>query len=375
MRIIHFVTGGFSGATQVAIDLARSRATPDASGSAVLLALRVKRKTDMNRVAALRAEGLEVALIPGWSHLATIWALWRLCLRWRPDVLLAHGFSDHIWGRIAGLLAGVPHLVHVEHNTRERYTVWRRLQTRWLARRTDLFIGVSEGVRQSLLSLGMPAATTIAISNGTRLEPFAGAAERPYVGRKPDILMAARFARQKDHATLLQALALLRADGLRPRLALAGSGSSRHLRKARRLCTSLGLDDQVDFLGQRPDIPELLMATQICVLSSHYEGMPLALVEAMAAGCVAVGSAVPGIREMLSDGVDGRLFEHQSAPALAAVLRDLLTHPQESAALAGRGREVALRQYSLQRMLAAYESALATTLVAAAPELPHAAVA
>jgi len=375
MRIIHFVTGGFSGATQVAVDLARSRAAPDASGSAVLLALRVKRNTDMSRVEALRAEGLEVVLIPGWSHLATIWALWRLCLRWRPDALVAHGFSDHIWGRFAGLLAGVPHLVHVEHNTRERYTAWRRLQTRWLARRTDLFIGVSEGVRQSLLSLGMPAAATIAISNGTRLEPFAGAGDRPYGGRRPDILMAARFARQKDHATLLQALALLRADGLRPRLALAGSGSSRHLRKARRLCTSLGLDDQVDFLGQRPDVPELLMATQICVLSSHYEGMPLALVEAMAAGCVAVGSAVPGIREMLTDGVDGRLFEHQSPAALAAVLRDLLTHPQESAALAERGREVALRQYSLQRMLAAYESALAATLVAAAPELPHAAVA
>jgi glycosyltransferase involved in cell wall biosynthesis len=376
MRIIHFVTGGFSGATQVAVDLTRAaQANAGVTDGAVLLALRVKRKTDMNHVAALRAEGLEVVLIPGWSHLATIWALSRLCLRWRPDVLLAHGFSDHIWGRFAGVLAGVPHLVHVEHNTRERYTGWRRLQTRWLARRTDLFIGVSEGVRQSLLSLGMPAASTIAISNGTRLELFAEAAERAYDSRKPDILMAARFARQKDHATLLKALALLRAEGLRPRLALAGGGSARHLRNARRLCTSLGLDDQVDFLGQRSDVPELLMATQICVLSSHYEGMPLALVEAMAAGCVAVGSAVPGIRELLSDGVDGRLFEHQSAPALAAVLHDLLTRPQEAAALAERGREVALRQYSLQRMLASYESALAKTLLHATPELPQPAAA
>ncbi len=361
MRIIHFVTGGFSGATQVAVDLVR--ATHGAvDGGAVLLALRVKHGTDMSRVAALRAEGLEVVLIPGWSHLATIWALSRLCLRWRPDILVAHGFSDHIWGRCAGLLADVRHLVHVEHNTRERYTAWRRLQTRWLARRTGLFVGVSEGVRASLLALGMPAERTIAISNGTRLEPFVTAADQPYGQREPGILMPARFARQKDHATLLEALALLRAKGLRPRLALAGGGSSRHQKKARRLCTRLGLDDQVDFLGQRSDVPALLMSRQICVLSSHYEGMPLTLVEAMAAGCVAVGSSVPGIREMLSDRVDGRLFEHRNAPALAAVLYELLTHPEEAAAIAQRGREVATSQYAMSRMLARYERAFADML-------------
>ena len=168
---------------------------------------------------------------------------------------------------------------------------------------------------------------------------------------------------------------MLRAEGLRPRLALAGGGSTRHLRKARRLCTHLGLDDQVDFLGQRSDIPALLMNRQICVLSSHYEGMPLALVEAMAAGCVAVGSAVPGIRELLSDGVDGRLFEHQSAPALAAVLRDVITHPQEAAALATRGREAAHSKYSMQRMLAGYEGAFASLLPRAVPELPKPATA
>lgn len=362
---MHFVTGGFSGATQVAIDLART-----SGDGAVLLALRVKRQTDMRRVEALRAEGLEVALIPGWCHLATVWALMRLCLRWRPDVLVAHGFSDHILGRCAGLLASVPRLVHVEHNTRERYTAWRRLQTRWLARRTALFIGVSEGVRESLLALGMPADRTIAIPNGTRLEPFATAAERPYEDRLPDILMPARFARQKDHATLLEALALLRAEGLSPRLALAGGGSARHLRRVRRLCTRLGLDDQVDFLGQRPDVPSLLMGRQICVLSSHYEGMPLVLVEAMAAGCVAVGSAVPGIREFLSDGVNGRLFAHRSAPALAAVLRDLLTHPKEAAALAARGREVATSRYSVQRMVDSYARELVRLLApAGVPEL------
>ncbi len=353
MRILHFVTGGFSGATQVAIELVRA-AHRSGRGNCVL-ALRVKRHTDMARVEALRAEGLQVELIPGWSHPATIWSLYRLCRRWRPEVLVAHGFSDHIWGRIAGLLAGVPHLAHVEHNSRERYTAWRRLQTRWLARRTDLIIGVSEGVRQSLLALGMPADRTISIPNGTRLERFSDALAHPFELREPGVLMCARFAGQKDHATLLRAIALLRRTGLRPRLLLAGGGSGRHERRARSLCTELGLDDQVEFLGYQSDLPALLMSQQISVLSSHYEGMPLALVEAMAAGCVVVGSAVPGIREMLTDGVDGRLFPHADAQALADILQELLTEPTIAAEIARRGREHALGHYSMDEMLARYE--------------------
>jgi len=357
MRVLHFVTGGFSGATSVAIELVRA-SHAKAPGDA-LLALRAKRNTDPARIAALRAEGLQVELIPGWSHLATVWSLARLARRWRPDVLVAHGFSDHLWGRLAGLVAGARHLVHVEHNSRERYTAWRRLQTRWLARRTDLIVGVSEGVRQSLLELGMPAARTIAIPNGTRLERFAEADAHPFAQRAPAIVMSARFASQKDHATLLRALALLRARGRRPRLLLAGSGSARHERLARALCTSLGLDDQVEFLGHRADLPDLLMAHQVFVLSSHYEGMPLALVEAMAAGCVVVGSAVPGIREMLVDGVDGFLVPHEDAAALAAVLERLFSEPRLAADTARRGRARALADFSMARMLARYEDAFA----------------
>jgi len=101
------------------------------------------------------------------------------------------------------------------------------------------------------------------------------------------------------------------------------------------------------------------MSQQISVLSSHYEGMPLALVEAMAAGCAVVGSAVPGIREMLTDGVDGRLFPHADAQALADILQELLAEPAIAAELARHGREHALEHYSMEQMLARYEHAFA----------------
>ena len=104
-RVLHVVTGGFSGATQVAVDLVRGAL---ASGrNQPFLALRRKRHTPVDRVAALRAEGLSVEMVPGWSHLVTIAALVRLCRRLRPDVVVAHGFPEHLLARHAALLAGV----------------------------------------------------------------------------------------------------------------------------------------------------------------------------------------------------------------------------------------------------------------------------
>ena len=356
-RVLHFVTGGFSGATQVALDLVRAG---QASGrSRPLLALRHKRQTDPARIAALRQQGVELTLLPGWSHLATIAALVRLCRRERPDLLVAHGFPEHLLGRWAGLLAGVPHLIHVEHNSRERYGRWRLAQARFLAGRTARIVGCSEGVRQSLLRLGMPAERTVAISNGIRLEPFEMAEDHPFEQRVPGLVMAARFAGQKDHATLLHALALLRQrsqGALRPPLLLAGGGGERHQRAARRLAERLGLLDQVQFLGFHPRVPELLMQYQIAVLSSHYEGMPLSLVEGMAAGCVALGSAVPGIQELIQDGVTGRLVPHADPRAMADAIEALLRDTPAAAALAAAGRHQAQTQHSLAQMLANYET-------------------
>jgi len=356
LRVLHFVSGGFSGATQVALALVQ--AARSSSRMQPLLVLRKKRQTDPSRIEALRRDGVPVEVVPGWSHAATVWGLLRVCRRFQPDVLVAHGFSEHLWGRYAGLLAGVPALVHVEHNSRERYGRWRLAQARWLARRTARIVGCSEGVRRVLLELGFPPDRVVAISNGIALEPFAQADSHPFEQRIAGIVMAARFSRQKDHATLLRALALLRDKGVRPPVLLAGGGSARHRETCERLAQELGLADQVRFLGFCPDVPGLLMGHQICVLSSHYEGMPLALVEGMAAGCAVVGSAVPGIRELIADGEDGRLVPPRDPAALADALQSLLASPAEAARLGRAARATALGRYSLGRMTADYEAML-----------------
>jgi len=356
-RVLHFVTGGFSGATQVALTLAR--AARDSDQQQATLVLRHKRQTDRAHVEALRQEGLDVHVVPGWSHLATIAALVLLCRRLRPDVLVAHGFSEHLWGRYAGLIASVPALVQVEHNSRERYGRWRLAQARWLAKFTARIVAVSEGVRQALLARGFSPQQVVAIPNGIALSPFEAADAHPWRKRVPGIVMAARFSRQKDHATLLHALALLRARGLQPPLLLAGAGSARHRAEAEALVQRLGLQAQVRFLGHTPELPQLLMQHQVCALSTHYEGMPLALVEGMAAGCAVIGSAVPGVQELISDGVNGRLAPEGDATAWADALQALLCEPERSERMAAHARAEARQRYSVQRMTADYHALLA----------------
>lgn len=355
VRVLHLVTGGFTGgATQVGVQL-----TTAALQSAVidpLLVLRRKRHTDPHRIDELRAAGVPVAVVSGWLRWWTIWQVVRICRQFKPDVLVAHGFPEHLIGRIAGIIAGVPALVHVEHNSRERYTWWSRWQAHWLARRTARIVGCSQGVRARLLEMGFDPAQTVAINNGIKLAPFANADAIPFAQRAAQILMVARFARQKDHLTLIRALALLRERGLRPVLQLAGGGKARHRRAAQQLTAQLKLDDQVQFLGVVRDVPQRLMASRIAVLITHYEGMPLALVEAMAAGCAVVGSRVPGVREMIDDGVNGLLHAPGDAASLADALERLLRDDALAARLGRTARSEAMAHYSLERMNADYES-------------------
>lgn len=364
-RVLHFVTGGFSsGSVQVAIQLVN--AARDSGRVEPLLVLRRKRRTDPARIAELEQAGTPVRVVPGWTHAATVLALVRLCREFRPDVLVAHGFSEHLWGRYAGLLADVPHLVHVEHNSRERYTPWRRAQTRWLARRTSRIVGCSEGVRQVLLQMGMPRERTIAISNGIRVEPFTATTPAPASQRTPGIVMASRLSRQKDHATLLRAVALLRERGLTPPVLLAGPGKPRYLKPLEKLHRELGLGDQVRFLGLCRNVPELLLGHRVCVLATHYEGMPLALIEGMAAGCVSIGSEVAGVRELLHHQANGLLVPESDPAALADALALALQDDALADRLGAAARADALANYTRERMNGNYE-ALFLELAASPP--------
>ncbi len=354
LKVLHFVTGGFSGSTSVAIELVKASLGSNQFDS--LLVLRRKKAKHDGKIQDLRDQGIPIELVTSWSSIATIFALVKVYRSYKPDIIVCHGFSEHLWGRYAGLIAGVPHLIHVEHNSRERYTPWRLLQARWLAKYTDKIIGCSEGVRQELLRLKFPAEKTIAINNGIDLQPYENSKTIPLKDREPGIVMAARFAKQKDHLTLIKAVALLREKNLFPPLYLAGAGSKKHMKRAKKLVQELKLKDQVKFLGFCKNVPELLEQNKVCVLTTHYEGMPLSLCEGMASGCVVVGSEVVGVKEMIQHSVDGLLATPNSPESLANSLHIALINSHFSEQLARNAQARAMQHFSVERMVSNYEN-------------------
>jgi glycosyltransferase involved in cell wall biosynthesis len=291
--------------------------------------------------------------VRAWPKFLVISELRALIREFRPQIVVAHGYSDHLWGRIAALRENVPVVVQVEHNL-EHYKWLHLWRSRRLAARTDAIVTVSRGVAKRLEDCGIPADKLRPILNGVRTERFSAAGAEPWEKREPAVLMAARFARQKDHATLLHAVAELRRRGVVVPVRLAGGGSSGHQRTARRLAESLGLEGVVEFLGPRSDLPELYRKHRVAALSTRYEGLSLAVIEALVAGCAVVGSRVPGVEELIDGGRTGWLAAPQDPVALADAIQEALG--PEGAVRAGAGRTAALAHYSLQRTIDEYEA-------------------
>lgn len=353
VRVLHFVSGGFSGATQVAIDLVT--AAINSRTVDPLLVLRLKRQTPRSRIDTLITQGLPIKVVSGLAHAISIWQLRNICKDFKPDILVAHGFSEHLIGRYAGLLAGVPTLIHVEHNSRERYNLWSLAQAKWLSKRTKHIIGVSDGVRNHLIDLGFPDGKIKSIPNGIKTDKFQDADAFPYRERACNIVMCARFSSQKDHETAIRALKILKQNGHTPNLILAGTGKKKYENRARSLALDLDLSSQVVFLGHCTDVPALLMKNQIFLLSTHYEGMPLALIEGMAAGCAVVSSDVIGVREVISNGENGLLTPEADPKHLAAALEKIITTPEFGRKLANQGRHDATHKHDIQLMRKRYE--------------------
>ena len=223
-------------------------------------------------------------------------------------------------------------VVYTEHNMWGRYH-----PATWAANlatfpRNDHVFAVSETVRQSiryprpLRLLPMPPVETLHHGLDPAALPSQGRngvrAELGIPGDVPVVGSVANFKEAKDHATLLRAAALLRQAIPSVRFVLVGQGPLEA--ETRRLAGQLGLDQTVVFAGFRTDAIRLMAGFDAFALSSTYEGLPIALIEAMAVGCPAVVTRVGGTPEVVTDGVHGYLVPPRDPAALAAGLTRLL---------------------------------------------------
>jgi glycosyltransferase involved in cell wall biosynthesis len=163
----------------------------------------------------------------------------------------------------------------------------------------------------------------------------------------------ARFAAQKNHALLISAFAKGPASDPKAHLVLAGEGVLRAQLQVR--VNRLGLTSRVRFLGLRRDIPDVLGAADIFALSSNYEGNPLSVIEAMAAGLPIVSTAVGGVPELLQNGKEGLIVQPGHAEQLSEAMLTLLKDPDLRRAMGAAAAVRAKEKFDVSAMVRAYE--------------------
>ncbi|WP_199286100.1 glycosyltransferase [Paracoccus suum] len=201
-----------------------------------------------------------------------------------------------------------------------------------MLRDVDAVVAVSKSAAESwrpILAELAPEMSLNSIPNGCELPPGDLAPRQPRAaGASAKLLCVARFSPQKSHDVLIDAFSLLRANHPGLRLQLVGTGETEAA--ARKHAEALGLLDDIDFLGTRNDVPALMAAADLLVLPSAFEGLPLVVLEAMAAGLPVVASRIGGIIEALGDDHPG-LAPPGDAAGLAQAIADALAAPDATA--------------------------------------------
>jgi glycosyltransferase involved in cell wall biosynthesis len=288
-----------------------------------------------------------------------LWSVFRAVRRFDPDVVSAHSTKAGYAARLVCAVLRKP-VVFTAHGWAftDGRSRWQRsllaLAERAAAWGTARIICVSRHDLALALEfrVAIPAKLKL-IHNGVDPTPFTaavggGVRARLGLGEATVITMVGRLSPPKDPLTLLRACTLLRADS-GVRVLFAGDGDLR--RKAEEFVAENKLTGEVTFLGETRDVPQVLAASDIFVLPSRWEGLPLAVIEAQMAGRPVVAAAVGGMADLVEDGVTGFLVPPSNPGALAKAIQTLLDDPALRRRLGTSARARALREFTAERML------------------------
>lgn len=286
----------------------------------------------------------------------------RLLSSFGPDLVHAHSSKAGVLGRLASRSLKLP-CVFTAHGWAFTEGVSARKQTfyryieRALAPLANTIITVSEYDRNLALAnkVGRPS-QLVTVINGVPDTALPKAPARPTTQADAPVrlIMVARFDEPKDQATLVQALSVLNtaqapAATQNWQLELVGDGPL--IAAVMQQAKDAGLEQKIHFAGSRNDVPARLAEADIFVLSSRWEGLPLSILEATAAGLPVVATNVGGVPETVIDGETGYLVKRSDAQALAAKLKALIQDPALRSRLGAQARKLYEQKFGLPRMV------------------------
>ena len=340
MRILHVITSlQTGGAEHLVVDLLPRLS--HGGHNIVELLVFDGRQTPFMEV--LEGKGIKVHKLSmgGWVYNPlNIFRMIRYVVQY--DIIHTHNTACQLFAPLARMLSFTRKpLVTTEHssNNRRRGKWWLRPLDRWMYNRYAAVVCIADKPRLNLEAHIGKKRTILTIANGVDTQRFVCPIKDVTDKKEFVITMVAGLRPEKDHETVLRAMTHLPHNY---RLQFVGDGVKEATLKA--LTSELQLDDRVDFMGVRLDVPVILEQSDIVLLSSHWEGLSLSSIEGMASGRPFIASDVDGLREIV--GGVGVLFRHGDDKELAEKIQWLCDHPEEYMEIARRCQEKA-RQYDI----------------------------
>ncbi|MBE7557690.1 glycosyltransferase family 4 protein [bacterium] len=304
---------------------------------------------------------------------ADLWSfiqLYRLLRRERPDIVHTHTAKAGLVGRLAAFLARVPIRVHTYHGhvLRGYFGPVKTALFCWiekaLAKTTDRLIMVSAHGREELLAMGIGAPERfLHIPLGLELSRLADLSAlrgrfRAALGVPTDALLVGDIARLvpiKGLSDFIRAARLVHEKCPRPvHFAIVGVGELE--RRLRDLAAREGLSGRLHFAGFWPDVAPVYADIDLCVLSSYNEGLPVAVIESMAAGLPVVATRVGGLPELVDEGVTGYLCQPGDVAQLADRMLAVLSDPARARRMGAAGRARVVPHLCAERLVADMEN-------------------
>lgn len=278
----------------------------------------------------------------------------------RIEIVHCHNIGALLYGSIGGKLAGAAGTVYTAHGTYSAKKLGDSRFGRYLP--LDRVIAVSEDSRKAALAAGRIRPQDVeTLPNGIDTGLFEVEVDVAAIKRElgitegiPVLGIVARLSWEKDHKTLLDAMARLNSSGTRAFLVVVGGGPME--KELKDHMEEIGITESVFFLGERSDVPRLLQVFDVFVLSSTTEGLSLTLLEAMAAGLPVVATDVGGNSEVVVEGETGNLIGPGDSAAMADTLAKLIGNEDRVRSMGERGRERVNEKFSLKAMVRRYES-------------------
>jgi glycosyltransferase involved in cell wall biosynthesis len=281
----------------------------------------------------------------------------RLLRRERIDILHCHNYGPLVYGSAAARMARIAGAVYTSHGMITSSEKHQRL----LFRLGNMHIvTVSENARRLMLrSSGLSPQRVTVIPNGVDTKAFGKDLDvkkkKASIGLSDSsrsIGIVARLSPEKDHETLFEAFACFSREFHDVHLVVVGGGDL--LGDLQNAAGRLGIESRVHFLGYRHDVVELLAIFDCFVLSSRLEGLPMTLLEAMAAGLPVVATDVGGNREVVLHEETGLLVPEGEPGLLADALQRIFADPETARRMGGRGRKRAREHFDLDKMVGRY---------------------